>query len=189
MADENSSQDSSLSSSHSASSDVGIGGLPKRQHMPLLPWEREYSPTPSRLPRIVKSNLCDICLAFEENCLRPPRHEKDIQVYLFPHHASWEALELSGRNGCELCTLLRNGYLEQYYSQGLRDSKDSEDESADTTMPDHHESSRRSLQIHCEIPKVSSDPIRCCFININTPNMAWFNIGAEAGTCVLHLFH
>ena len=294
MAGNVSSQDSSLPSSDSASNNVGTAAAELPKGRSPLPWERQYSPIPSRLPRMVRSNLCDVCLAFEENCLRPwpLSHKKHIAVYLFPHHASWEALELSCRNGCELCTLFRNGYLERYHSQNLRDverkanetdSEDSEDsaseadpdstnkitdtrilvhhkssgptlgsdngtdsedstiithhhesspqsldganeagsedstnEATHTITTDHHKSSSQSpdganeagsedstdeaadtiipdyynsLRIRCEAPRSSSDPIRCCFVPGRRPYAAWFNIGAETGMFVLHLFH
>jgi hypothetical protein len=245
--------------------DTAAAELSKQRRQPL-PWEREYSPVPSRLPRRVSSKLCDICLAFEENCLRPwpLSYDKHITVYLFPHHASWEALELSCGNGCELCTLFRNGYLEKYRSQRLRDvedkaneedsednaseadpdstnkindsrildyyrssgptldsdngsySEDSTDEAIHNIIIDHHKSSPQSLnganeadfkdktnepantvipdyydslRIRCIIPRSSSDPIKCCFIPGRRPYAAWFNVGAETGMFVLHLYH
>ncbi|KUJ09005.1 HET-domain-containing protein [Mollisia scopiformis] len=304
------------------SSPLAIELPTRRPHS--LPWEREHTPIPSHLPRTVKSNLCDICLAFEENCTRPwpLSQEKQITVYLFPHHASWEELEQSCQNGCELCTLFRNGYLEQYHSQMLRDiehradetdseesednaseadpnstngpadtrilgrskssgprldsdngrdSEDSIDETTDTISMDDHKSSPRSLdapneadsehstvekhdtmirdwhksfprsveaaietgsednlnektdiklidhhkssphspdgakeadpedktskvadntlpdyyntlRIRCQVPKSSSDPIRCCVISGRKPYSVWFNIGAKTGS-------
>ncbi|KAF2755862.1 HET-domain-containing protein [Pseudovirgaria hyperparasitica] len=67
----------------------------------------------SRLPRTVKSTLCDVCYKFEEKVLR----HKVIKGYKYDsedHYWHWKALYDSAQGGCELCQLLLPLCLESY---------------------------------------------------------------------------
>ncbi|KAK3331833.1 hypothetical protein B0T19DRAFT_438713 [Cercophora scortea] len=86
----------------------------------MTPPAQVYGPVSSRFPRTVSSQLCNLCLDFEQNYARPQNiiqgNEFDDEK-IFAHHATWSALKQSSQDGCQLCTLFMNGHLHTSHSR------------------------------------------------------------------------
>lgn len=87
----------------------------------------------------IKDGLCEPCTQLEKAFFRPaptPAEEVEMGRVIpgedhsfmkcarnFLHHDSFEYLESSATNGCELCKLLRDGILDTYIRRHLKDFK------------------------------------------------------------------
>ncbi|KAJ4264506.1 hypothetical protein NW762_005707 [Fusarium torreyae] len=71
------------------------------------------------------SNLCRLCLDFEQNFACPRNFEKAIGGFKnFVHHQSLSALKEFMNKGCQLCKLLYNGYLHTRHARREEEDED-----------------------------------------------------------------
>lgn len=115
---------------------------------------KTYGVVEQRLPRQVSSNLCDTCLDFEQNFARPTNLIKpDVSAVKYFPHKTWEALQQSSRDGCQLCKLLFNGYIDTMNARRRAETSETMDDTKlwiESKLKQHYSTRPSCLEVNLQ---------------------------------------